>query len=108
MPSTAELFDQVRERLASRADRLKNFKATFQIVLTGDDGGTFYIRVDNGTFDIGAGTLEKPECTIQLSADHFKAMSAGKATPPGLFFSGKAKVTGNLGLAMRMHTLVGE
>src|SRR5690606_37084334 len=53
----------------------------------------------------GAATAD---CTIQMTAADFKDMLFGNLNPTAAFMSGKLKVMVNLGLAMKLHNVLGQ
>lgn len=47
------------------------------------------------------------DCTIAMSLDDFKEMAAGELDPTTAFMMGKLKVTGDMGVAMKLATVLG-
>lgn len=105
MPSTHEIFAAMNERVQSDPSRLAGQTASYQFDLTGDDGGTFHLDIQNGSAAVAEGALANPGCTITLAAADFKDLVAGKANPMNLFFGGKLKIAGDMGLAMKLQSL---
>lgn len=102
-----EMFDAMRARVAANPDKVSNLKAAYQFEVTGDGGGVYHATFDNGAYDIGEGALENPGCTVTVSAADFMAMTTGKANPTALFMTGKLKIKGDMGLAMKLQGLLG-
>jgi len=46
------------------------------------------------------------ECTVAISLDNMKAMMAGDLDPATGFMAGKLKVSGDMGVAMRLQRVV--
>ncbi len=81
--------------------------ATYKFVLTGEDGGTWSVDL---TRDPAAVREEdvKAQCTITVPSSVFVDIVTGRLSGQKAFSSGKLKVSGNLGLALKLGTLLGK
>jgi len=72
------------------------------------DFGEGQIHID-GTGDTNIVTAgdKDADCTIKISMDDFIALTKGDLNPMGAFMSGKIKVDGNMGVAMKLQGLLG-
>lgn len=107
MADFAEIFAQVGQRLAANPAKLAGLNAGYQFDLTGDGGGTYHLEVRNGKAEAGPGALAAPNCTITMAATDFLDMMAGKLNATSAFMSGKLKLKGDIGLAMKLQSLLG-
>jgi putative sterol carrier protein len=101
MTNVAALFDQLKDQF--KADKAKSDKAVMAFELSGDGGGTYWLKVDNGTLDVGQG--EPPaaaDLTLKATAGDFVAIMSKQMNPMTAFMSGKVKAVGNMGLAMKL------
>lgn len=48
---------------------------------------------------------KKADCTITMADSDLLALMTGKMNPQSAFFQGKLKITGNMGLAMKLQNL---
>src|SRR5690606_25866030 len=93
-------MQQAQDRIASHADRLKQIGALYKFVLQGEGGGTWLADFrDNPSIEAGDG---EAECTIIMAASDYVDMVEGRANAQQLFFTGKLKVEGDMGLAMKL------
>lgn len=105
--TTQEIFTGIEARLQERKDKLAGMNAVFQFELSGDDGGVWYVAVEKGEAKVAAEAHANPGVTILMTADDFKQMIGGQLNPTAAFMSGKLKIKGDMGLAMRLQTLLG-
>lgn len=102
----AEIFNSMRDRVAANPAKVGALKASYQFDLSGEDGGTYHASFDNGAYDIGEGPVASPACTVTMAAADFQAMVDGKLNPTAAFMSGKLKIKGDMGLAMKLQSLI--
>jgi putative sterol carrier protein len=61
------------------------------------------VRIDEAGASADAG---EADCTITASSDTFQDLLAGELDPTGAFMSGRLSVDGDMGLAMRLASLL--
>jgi len=103
----AEMFNAMKEKVAANPGKVASLKqASYMFELTGEGGGTYHAAFDNGAHDIGEGAIANPACTVVMSAADFQAMVSGKLNPTAAFMSGKLKIKGDMGLAMKLQSIL--
>lgn len=101
-----EVFQAMAARVAANPSKIASLNASYQFELSGDGGGTFHATFNNGAHDIGEGAVPAPGCTIIMSATDFQAMVAGTLNPTAAFMSGRLKLKGDMGLAMKLQSVI--
>lgn len=86
-------------------DKAQGVDAVIQFDLSGEDGGQYWVRIQNGTVTAGEGMAENPKITIRSSMDTWKDVAAGKTNVVNAFMMGKLKVQGDMGLGIRMQSM---
>ena len=99
----AEIFKEMPANL--NADAAKGMNATIQFNLSGDNGGQWYVAIKDGTADVQQGTAPSANMTLSMTAQDYVDMITGKLNGQMAFMSGKLKISGDMGLAMKMQTL---
>lgn len=66
-----------------------------------EDEGALLLDGDGARIDDGAA-----DCTLTADAETFQAMLAGELDPTAAFMGGRLKVDGDMGLAMRLASLL--
>ncbi len=98
-PTTIEqLMQQMPGAFLS--DKAKDVKAIIQLILTGEGGGSWTVKVADGKCQVDQGEDAAPNATITASAADYLAMARGEMNPMSAFMSGKIKATGNMGMLM--------
>lgn len=94
--------------IAARIDPTKasDLNATIQFELSGDSGGSYWLKFENGTAEAGEGAIADPKMTLRTSADDFAGMVAGKLNPMQAFMMGKIKIQGDTGIAMKLMPMI--
>jgi len=103
MPTVKETFDAMAGRF--RADKAAGVNATIQYDISGDQGGTWHAVIKDGTCTVNSGAATNPNLTLGMSAQDWLDMVGGKLSGQMAFMSGKLKLKGDMGLAMKIGGL---
>jgi putative sterol carrier protein len=103
MATVKETFEAMAGRF--RADKAAGTSATIQYDVSGDGGGTWHAVIKDGTCAVREGTAPSPNMTLQIAAQDWLDMISGKQSGQMLFMSGKLKVKGDMGLAMKLPSM---
>jgi len=106
MPTAAEIFTEMGNRMQGDSSKLQGMTATYQFDLTGDGGGQWYAKIADGKGEVSEGTAESPNITITIAASDFVDLSTGKLDGTMAFMSGKLKIKGDMGLAMKLQNIL--
>jgi putative sterol carrier protein len=64
------------------------------------------IVVKDGTCVVDAGKTAAPQLTVEATPDVWQSLIDRKLDPEWAYMSGKLRISGDLGLAMRLQTLL--
>ena len=103
MPTVNETFDAMPSRF--RADKAAGTNAVIQYDVTGEGGGTWHAVIKDGACTVNQGPATNPNLTLQIGSQEWLDMLAGKQSGQMLFMSGKLKVKGDMGLAMKLGSM---
>lgn len=105
--SVKEVFDKhLPSRLQSKPDVVSKINSTYKFVVTGDGGGTWVVDLTKPGGAISAGEGDA-KCTITMGSKDFVDLMNGKLNPQMAFMGGKLKVAGDMGLALKLGSLLG-
>lgn len=83
------------------ADKADGVDATIQFDLSGDNGGLYWVKINDGEVSHGKGASDSVDMTVKADADAFHAIATGESNPMQAFMMGKIKVD-DMGLGMKM------
>ncbi|MHB8571935.1 MAG: SCP2 sterol-binding domain-containing protein [Candidatus Dormibacteria bacterium] len=106
MATAAEKFEGIKSRLETTPEKTKGIKGTIQFDLAGDGGGQWYTVLNDGTGELHEGLSDTANTTISMNATDFVDLTEGKLDATMAFMSGKLKVKGDMGLAMKLQGLL--
>ena len=92
------------ESLESSVDSTKAAGLTASYRFEIDGAGTWHVDVDDGKVSVSENGGDA-DTTISASADTFMKIAKGEQNPTSAYMSGKLKVKGDLGQAMKLQKL---
>jgi putative sterol carrier protein len=107
MAGTAEAVKEIFNQMAANlnADAAKGMNSVIQFNLSGDGGGNYHVIIKDGACTVSEGAHASPNMTMTMAAQDYVDMITGKLNGQMAFMSGKLKIAGDMGLAMKMQSL---
>jgi putative sterol carrier protein len=107
MEGANEMAESVQEffaSLPSRTDPSKTAGMTNSYVFDIEGAGQWTVEVDDGTVTVADGAADA-DVTISTSRETFEKMIAGEQNPTSAYMTGKLKIKGDMGAAMKLQKL---
>ena len=101
--SCKQAFDMMPSRF--NKDAAKGLNAVYQFDLSGDGGGKWNVIINNEKCEVKEGAHASPSITISMTAQDYLDMLSGKLNGQMAFMTGKLRIAGDMGLALRMQSL---
>ena len=95
-----EFFDN----LAGRADTSKTAGMTNSYLFDIEGAGKWTVKVDDGKVSVTEGG-EDADAVISTSEETFEKIVSGEQNPTSAYMTGKLKVKGDMGAAMKLQKL---
>src|SRR5438874_10245859 len=107
MPDAPSSCKQVFEQMPSRfrKDAAQGLNAVYQFDLSGEGGGKWQVAISDDKCEVKEGAHPSPNTTISMAAHDYLDMVNGKLNPQMAFMSGKLRISGDMGLALRIQSL---
>ena len=98
--TAAEFFEGLPSRVVPEKTAGMNNSYVFDI----DGAGTWTVKVADGAVTVDEGDTGG-DCTISTSAETFVKVVKGEQNPTAAYMSGKLKIKGDMGAAMKLQKL---
>jgi putative sterol carrier protein len=95
-----DLMERLPE--AFQPDKAAGVDAVIQFSLTGENGGDWIIAINDSKINVESGTAEEPKLSITADAQDMLEIFTGKLNAMAAFSGGKLKLSGDLGLGMKL------
>jgi len=93
------------EGLESRVDESKTAGMSNTYLFDVDGAGQWTVSVRDGKVSVAEGATGEADCTITSSEKDFERIVAGELNPTSAYMTGKLKVKGDMGAAMKLQKL---
>lgn len=98
--------EKIAGKLRDRPEIAKGIGTAVAIDLSGEGGGRWLIDMSKEPAAVGM-SAQPATTTISMEAKVFEQMVRGEIDPQTAFLTGKVKVDGNLGVAIKLGQLFG-
>jgi putative sterol carrier protein len=102
MPGTVQEFFEL---LPSRADTSKTAGMNNSYGFDIEGAGQWTVKVIEGNVSVHDGLEDGTDCTISASQEIFEKIIAGQQNPTSAYMTGKLKLKGDMGAAMKLQKL---
>lgn len=106
MAELKEIFREIDTALGADPSRANGLEAVYQFDLHGGQTGSYHIVLKGEESYAAEGGAEKPDCTLKMDSEDFKKMVEGNLNGTQAFMSGRLKIQGNMGLALKLQDVL--
>ena len=109
MSDTPKQFfeEKIAKKLAdSKPEDREKINATYEFNITGDNGGVWTVQMDKEKGAVSEGSQGAAKCIVTAASTDFMNIVSGKMNPQMAFMSGKLKIKGDMGLAMKLQKVL--
>jgi putative sterol carrier protein len=96
-------FESLQEKLAKNASKLAGLNCVYQFHI-GD--ASYNVAFTDGKAAVARGEASAPSCTVTMAENDFLDLLSGKLNGQMAFMTGKLKVAGDFGLALKLESLL--
>src|SRR5690625_6826329 len=106
MTELNDVFTEIDTAIKEDPSVIDGLNATYQFNL--GDEGTYQLILNGADSYSTEGEKEDADCTMTMKAADFIKMSTGDLNGTQAFMTGRLKVKGNMGLALKLQSLLSE
>ncbi len=100
------LENKIPQKIIAKPDVVKSINALVLFDLTGEGGGRWSIDFCNPAAPVLVGDCANPQVTLTMSATDFESMVGGQLNAQQAFLTGKLKVKGDMGTALKLGAIL--
>ena len=97
-------FDSLESNLNKDTSRLAGMNCVYQFALGPE---AYSVTLADGKAAVAKGAAASPNCTVTMTEADFVEMISGRLNPQMAFMTGKLKVAGDMGLALKLGSFLG-
>ena len=103
----ANTVEEFFRSLPGKLDReaAEGIDAVYQFDLSGDQGGQYYMRINEGACKVTRGSHPDPHVTLALSGEDCVRVLNGQLSGAAVAMSGRLRISGDMGLALQLGSL---
>ncbi|HLR40504.1 MAG TPA: SCP2 sterol-binding domain-containing protein [Virgibacillus sp.] len=106
MADVNSVFKEIEAALKEDGSLAKGVEAVFEFQLDGEDGSTHQLNLQGENSTTSEGSPEDADCIMKMSSEDFVKMSQGELNGTQAFMSGRLKIKGNMGLALKLQDVL--
>ena len=107
MTDTAATIRDIFAQMPGRLDpeTAAGLDVVIQFDLAGDGGGVWHCAISDGACAVSEGAHDAPTMTVSMEAADYVELTSGTLDGMTAFMTGRLKIAGDMGLAMKMQSL---
>jgi putative sterol carrier protein len=95
-------FEALESKLNADPSKLAGMDSVYQFRV-GEE--SYHVAMKDGKAAVAAGDAPAPNCTVTMAENDFLEMLAGRLNGQMAFMTGKLKVAGDMGLALKLESI---
>jgi len=100
-----DIWEEIEKRANENPELIKDMNASYAFDITGKEGGMYQLAFKDGNAYVQEGSSDA-DCTLSLNGKNFRKLLQGNLNATTAFMTGRLKVKGNIGLALKLEELL--
>lgn len=106
MSEVKQVFSEIDVALKENPSYIEDVNAIYQFDINDEEPGVYQLILKGEDSYTTEEKKEDPDCTLQLASGDFTKLASGELNGTQAFMSGKLKVQGNMGLALKLQSIL--
>lgn len=101
-----EIWQGIEKKLEIEKGPYTNINTIYEFQLPDATDSVYQLQLTNGTATIYTKNKQKADCILTMKVKDFKKFLLGELNSTTAFMTGKLKVSGNIGLALKLENML--
>jgi len=106
MESIRQIFQEIDSALREDPSQAEGVNAVYEFHFHDEESLTYQLVLKEDEKYASEGSKEDADCTLTMLKEDFKKMVEGELNGTKAFMSGRLKIQGNMGLALKLQNLL--
>lgn len=104
--SAAEIFkEKVTKKISENTEKVKKINSIYEFIIT-DEEKTFTVDLTKDADFVTEGSTGQAKCVVSIKSEDLIALLEKKLNPQMAFMTGKIKIKGDMGLALKLGSIL--
>jgi putative sterol carrier protein len=104
--SLQEIMLKIVEVLNEKPEPIQGFTALYQFDISGEEEGSWQLQFEEGKASSKKADGTQADCLLIMSLENFRQFLLGKLNGTVAFMTGKLKIKGDIGKALKIETVL--
>lgn len=101
-----EIWADIDRQLITAPEHIAGVDATYTFDIKDDETAKYGLILKDGKSEVVEDGIDDADCAISLNVKNFKKLLQGDLNTTTAFMTGKLKVKGNIGLALKLEGIL--
>src|SRR5699024_9879331 len=100
----SDIWKEIEKVANAHPEFADGLKAKYAVTITGEEAGSYGLIFATDDIKVVQGTMDDADCSLSMNIKTFKKLLQGNLNTTTAFMTGKLKVKGNIGLALKLES----
>ena len=101
-----EIWQVIDQKANEHPEYIQEIDAVYKFDITGTEGNTYGLVIKDGKAEVVKDGKVEADCTLTMNVDNFKKLLQGNLNSATALMTGRLKVKGNMGLALKLESIL--